>query len=118
MTKRAVFIILASFVLTTQALAGTVNVTDGQGSWTSTKCQPPKSPEALSQDAEAAANDLNAQMGIHNQYVSMAQAYMNCLSQEAQSDAQVAGQIITRAAQALIQETQTQVNNSAARFKK
>ncbi len=118
MIVRSLFIAIFACLLTFPAMAGTVNVTDGQGTWVSTKCQTPPTPEALSRDAEAPANDLNAQMHIHNKYVAMAQDYMACLSQEAEADAQAANQIITRSAQNMIQAIQTQVTQSADRFKK
>lgn len=99
------------------AHAGTVTATDNAGSWQSTKCTPPQNPSALSNNPEAAANDLNAAMAIHNQYVAQAEAYMNCVSKEAQADADSSSQIIIRSAQAIMQQTQAQVAASAAALK-
>jgi hypothetical protein len=104
------FLLVSSFA----ANAGTVNATDGKGNWVSTKCTPPQNPSALAKDPETAANDLNAAMATHNQYVAQAEAYMNCVSQEAGSDADMTSQIIIRSAQAVIQQTQAQVAASAA----
>jgi hypothetical protein len=96
------------------AHAGTVNATDGTGSWQSTKCTPPQSPSALAKDPETAANDLNAAMAAHNQYVAQAESFMNCVSQEAQADAESSSKIIIRSAEEAIQQTQAKIAASAA----
>jgi len=108
----AAFFTVLSFAVSSHA--GTANTTDGQGTWVSTKCQVPQLPQVLSRDPEAAANDLNAQMAQHNAFVAAAQQYMNCVSQEAQSDATATGQVITRSAQLLIEQMNAQVARSAA----
>ena len=109
--------LVAVLVLAAPALAGNATFTDGRGGWQSTKCKPPMSPNAaLARDPETAANDLNEQIAKHNEYVAEAQAYMNCISQEAQQDADAASQSITRAAQTLIQQVQADVTSSAARL--
>lgn len=95
-------------------LAGTVNFTDGRGTWQPTKCVAPQPPAPTAPDSEAAANDLNARMALHNQYVAAADAYMACLSQEAQTDADGVSQAIVNAAQGVIQKTQAQIAASAA----
>ncbi|MDD5585812.1 MAG: hypothetical protein PHY92_02510 [Alphaproteobacteria bacterium] len=118
MTRLISLLILALLLLPAPpAHAGTVAATDGTGTWQSTKCTPPKTPAELAKDPETAANDLNAQMALHNQYVGQAEAYMNCVSQEAQADAASSGQVIIRSAEALIQQTQAKVAASAAGLK-
>jgi hypothetical protein len=107
---------LAVLVLAAPAMAGTLNATDNRGGWQSTKCQAPQPPAAVPHDPEADADSVTAQWTAHNQYVEVAQAYMNCLSQEAQADSTAAGQIITRSAQMLIQQTQEQISANAGRL--
>jgi hypothetical protein len=117
MRVAALITVLSGLALATPALAGTVNFTDGRGTWQPTKCTAPQSPSASSPDAEAGANDLNARVAQHNQYVAAADAYMSCLSEEAQTDANGVSQAIVNAAQSVIQQTQAQVAASAAQIK-
>ncbi len=109
----ALLAVLASSV---SAQAGTINATDGRGNWQSTKCMAPQPPMPMAHDPEAPADAVTAQWTQHNQYVADAQAYMNCVSQEAQADADAVGQIVVRAAQKTIQQTQAQVSANAARL--
>jgi hypothetical protein len=115
MTRLISLLILAFLLLPAlPAHAGTVTATDGNGSWVSTKCTAPQYPTALPNNPEIDADSLNGQMMLYNQYVAQTDAYMNCVSQEAQSDAASSGQVIIRAAQAIIQQTQAQVTAKAA----
>ena len=109
----AVVAMVSGLALASPVLAGTVNFTDGRGSWQPTKCVAPQPTAATLPDSEAAANDLNARMALHNQYVAAADAYMACLSQEAQTDADGVSRAIINAAQAAIQKTQAQVAAAA-----
>ena len=115
---RNVSLLVALFLvmLAIPAQAGTVTVTDGQGSWQSTKCTPPQPPVGMATNPEEAADDLNAQIALHNQYVPVLQAYMTCISQEAQADADAASQTVTRVAQGIIQQTLAQSNASSLRL--
>ena len=110
----SLLVLFLGLVLAMPAFAGNTTVNDGRGNWQSTKCSPPKTPAAMAHDPEAAANDLNERIAQHNQFVAEAQAYMNCVSQEAQADADAASQVVTRAAQAIIQQMQSQVASSGA----
>lgn|GEM_PF-795933 len=114
----SLIVFLLGLALAMPALAGSASITDGRGNWQSTKCMQPKPPAAMMHDPEAAADSLNERINQHNQYVAEAQAYMNCVSQEAQADANAAGQVITSAAQALIQQMQSQVSASAGLLQK
>ena len=99
------------------ASAGSLNFTDGRGTWQSTQCQQPQPPAGLSSDPEVAANNLNAQWAEHNKYAEAAQTYMNCLSAEAQRDANAASGTITQTAQTAIQQMQASVESLAARLR-
>lgn len=113
----ASYLVLMALVgLALPAQAGNASFADGRGAWQSTQCVVPQPPAALSGNPEAAANDLNAQVAQHNRYVDEAQGYMNCVSQEAQRDADATSQMITRTAQGLIQQMQAQVGTSAAQL--
>ncbi|NTU77671.1 MAG: hypothetical protein HGA90_07685 [Alphaproteobacteria bacterium] len=109
--------LLAALTLTAPAFAGTLTLNDGRGNWQSTRCTPPPPPSAFARNPEEAADNLNAQTALHNRYAEAAQAYMTCLSQEAQGDSEAGNQMIARAAQNLIQQTQNQVNASAERLR-
>jgi hypothetical protein len=108
--------VITSF-LAVPALAGTMNFTDGHGTWQPSQCQQPQPSASLSANPETAANDLNAQWAEYNAYAEAAQAYMNCLSTEAQRDATAASNTITQAAQSAIQQTQASVASMAARLR-
>ena len=99
------------------AMAGTVNFVDGRGSWQPSGCALPQAPSSLSSNPEAAANDLNAGWAMHNQYAEAAQAYMNCVSAEAQRDGSATAQMISQTAQNLISQMQASVESSAANLR-
>lgn len=104
------------FGLTVPVFAGSLTYTDGKGNWQPSRCVMPQVPTSLSGNPEAAANDLNNQWTQHNQFVDAAQAYMNCVSDEAQTDANGSGQLVTQNAQALIQQMQATVSSITARL--
>lgn len=103
------FSLLFAIMLTIPAFAGTMNFSDGGGSWQSTRCSPPNPPSSLPKDPETPANDLNAKMGARGQYISALENYMACVSKEAEGDATAAGQIIIRAAQDLIRKAHAEI---------
>ncbi len=107
------FLFLFLLMATTPVLAGNVTYADMRGRWVSTQCTAPATPAALSKDSEAAADDLNAQRAAHNQYVMDAQAYMTCLTKEAERDAEATGILVTKSAQALIDKAAADLNASA-----
>lgn len=120
MTMRSISLIVfaTGLFISVPVLAGTVNVTDGQGAWQSTKCTKPEAPLGLSNNPEIPANELNEKMAVYNKYVVEAQEYMACISREAQADAEASNQTILRTAQAVIQQTQEQVNSAQPRPKR
>lgn len=114
----AFFAMVFATTLCQPALAGSVNFANGRGNWQSTQCTPPEKPAELSKDPETAANDLNAQIALHNAYVAKVQAYMDCISHEAHDDAQMTGQLIVNTAKSVIQQAQEQIDASAAKLKR
>lgn len=108
-------ILFTGLLLSGAAQAGKVSYVDGRGQWMPTGCTAPVQPQGVTKNAEAAANAMNAAVAQHNAYVDEAQAYMECVSREAQHDAQAFGQLITTSAQDIINQTQQDVAASAAR---
>lgn len=100
-------LLVLSLPLTAQA--GSLSFTEGQGTWQSTKCTPPTAPGPLPSDPETAANDLNARIAAANAYADSSKAYMDCVSDEAQSDAGSVNRVISRSVQAVMQRTQADV---------
>jgi hypothetical protein len=90
------------------AYAGTYNLDDkGQLAWKPDHCDLPAPPPALREaNSETAANDMNARATQYNAYVKEAQAYMNCVSTEAEKDATAAGQSVVNSGQGIIDKTQ------------
>lgn len=104
-------ILAAGLLIATPALAGKVSYADGKGKWVPTGCVAPTAPAAMSKNAEAAANDLNSSVSARNAYADAAQAYMACVSKEAQNDAEAFGILITDSAQAILDQTQRSVSS-------
>ncbi len=108
-------ILLVGLVASAPALAGKVSYADGKGQWVPTTCGTLQAPVVNNGDPETPANDMNARVTAHNAFVAAADAYMACVSKEAQNDAEAFGQLITNSAQDLINQTQRDVADSAAR---
>lgn len=105
---------VVGITLAVPAFAGTASFADGKGEWKSTNCMAPTPPANLPKDPETPANDLNARVMLHNQYVEIAKSYMTCLGREAHNDATAVSQMIVGEAQTLIQKTQDQIAASAS----
>ena len=117
----ALSLILAGFIALTASnvWAGSVTMTNGQVTWQSTQCPMPVMPQALaSLNPEAPANDVNALAIQHNAYAAQVQSYMDCMSNEAQTDANLAAKGIVASAQATIQQAQMRVEASGAALRK
>lgn len=97
-------------LVTVPAFAGNLIVSNGNSQWQSTGCTEPVAPASLlSADKESAANDLNQKMQGYNSYAASAQAYMDCVSKEAEGDANVANQTISQSAQRTIEVMEKKV---------
>lgn len=89
--------------LTASAWAGNISSSNGQPVWQSSACNVPVEPPLLSQiDREAEASQVNALIEKYNVYAQTVQAYMNCVSKEAQNDQGAISNAITSSAQATI----------------
>jgi len=108
-------VLMVGLLVSAPAMAGKVSYVDGVGKWVPSGCTAPAPMAAMDHNPEAKANALNARVAEHNQFVSVAEAYMNCVSQEAQRDAEAFGQLITSSAQGIINQTQSDISESATR---
>lgn len=116
MRIRLAFVVMTAVVVSAlPSFAGTITATDGQVSWQSTECTAPAEPQSLiPANPETKANNMNAHIAEYNEFVQAAQAYMNCVSQESQRDANAASQAIVSAGQAVIEDEQRQVASLGA----
>jgi len=93
------------------ASAGNVTLSGGQSSWQSTRCTEPAAPASLlAMDRESRASDVNISMQSYNAYAAKMQDYMNCLSNEAQADSDLAGKTILQSAQNAIEAAKRKVD--------
>jgi hypothetical protein len=113
----AALILFAAF----PANAGTYSV-DGKGqlSWKPDRCDPPTPPppSLLEAHPETRAGDMNQRAMQYNTYVELAQAYMNCVSAEADQDAAAAGQAVVNSGQSIIEKMQKDLKKMSANVKK
>jgi hypothetical protein len=103
-------------LIASPALAGNVTATNNQVVWQSTQCTaPPAAPAPLAAaNRHSSAEDMNKRVTEYNQYVEQVQAYMDCVSKEAQTDAASANQAITGSAQKAIDDERKSVADLAA----
>lgn len=107
-------------IISLPAMAGNVVVNNGQLSWQSTQCTEPSAPSSItsSSNREAPAEKVNRHVTAYNDYVQKSQAYMDCVSQEAQTDSKIASDAITNAAQQKIDESRKSVADLGAPLQK
>jgi hypothetical protein len=92
------------------ALAGTVSYVGGQAQWQSTRCTEPSPPASLlAVSSDSSASNINQLMEDYNAYSDQMQMYMNCVSNESQSDADSTSKAIIASAQATIDASQRKV---------
>lgn len=98
------------------AFAGNLSFENGRTAWHTTQCQKPVAPASVaSANSETAGNDMNALMSQYNAYVDAAQAYMSCISSEAERDQSMVNQAIAASAQQAIAAVQSEVSAAAPR---
>lgn len=114
MRIKTLFVALFLTVLAAPAMAGTVSYADMRGKWQTTGCTAPQALIVAGRDSETPANELNAQIAERNKFVNEASAYMNCISAEAQRDADALGVLVTQTAKAIIDKTQAEVDAAMA----
>ena len=110
MHSRFLAMTILPLLLAGPAIGGELSFSEGKVTWQSTQCPVPAIPafpEAV--NSETAANDMNWRVMQYNQYVLLAQAYMDCVSNESQRDAKATGQVIVNAGQTTIADTQNTV---------
>ncbi|MEJ0061772.1 MAG: hypothetical protein WDO70_00840 [Alphaproteobacteria bacterium] len=100
------------------AAAGGLTYKDRSGIWLPTACARPQSPANLAPSSKMSANDLNGQVRLYNDYTAQAQAYMDCVSQEAARDATAAQQVIARDAQKSMEAMEQELSHIQAKLKK
>jgi len=110
MPRLAIIVLSMIAAFITPAFAGSVTYADMHGKWQSTSCTAPQALVTGERSSEIPANDLNAQMAERNRFVDEAHAYMICISQEAQKDADASAQLVTQAAKAILDKTQTEID--------
>lgn len=98
-----------ALTITGAAQAGTLTFADGHGTWQSTMCTHPTRPASLPADPELAANDLNEQVTAYNLYTGQIQAYMECLSREAERDISGAQQTVSGTAHKTMKDAQDEL---------
>ena len=101
--RTAAILALMAGLMAMPALAGNVGLSEGKPTWESTKCTAPTPPKSvLEADRHSAANDVNVLVTQYNQYVAQTEAYMNCMSEDAENDANATSIGIASAAKAKI----------------
>lgn len=113
-----VLFVVALVLAVSPAIAGEATYVDMRGKWQSTQCPAPQTVPASENTSEAAANDLNTQVILHNQYVSEAKIYMDCLASEANKDAHAMSYLVTESVKMLIDQTQNKIKQSSFHIKK
>ena len=92
----------AAFLLgAAPAFAGTLNYQNGQTQWEATACAPPTAPAYMQVDGrktDRSGNALSANQEAYNQYTAAVQAFLTCVSNEANQDLatvsqQIGGQV-------------------------
>ncbi len=110
---------LLTLLCAAPAFAGEVSITNNQAVWKSTQCAAPAIPPLLSGvGSEDAASDVNSRVVQYNVYITQVQAYMNCMSGEAQADANQASAMIISAAQEQITGAKLRADALGASLKK
>ncbi len=98
-------------VVAMPSFAGSLALENGQNVWIPTKCTKPTPPPSVrSAHSETAGREMNALSAQHNAYVEAMQAYMNCVSSDAQQDQTLITQTITSSAQKAIADAMTEIN--------
>jgi hypothetical protein len=100
------------------AIAGDLTLSNGQTSWHSTQCAKPNSPASiLKADKETSGEDMNSLISQHNAFVDTAQAYMDCVSNEAAHDQSTVNQEIATSAEKTIGAMQAEIAQEAQAMK-
>ncbi len=100
-------VLTGTFFLCLPAMAGTISMANGTVAWQSTQCTAPVAPPSLlSADHMSAAEDMNTRVTQYNQYAVQVQSYLDCLGNEAQTDANATAQAVVASAKGRMDEVQ------------
>ena len=118
MRKSSGILLTACLLVAAPAFAGNLGLEGGKNVWTSTQCPKPNPPGSiLRAHPETSGSDMNVLMAQHNIYVDAMQAYMNCISNDAQHDQTLITQTITSSAQQAIAQAMAELDQDAASFR-
>ena len=99
MFKPSRLFLTACLLASTPAFAGNIEFNNGEASWHSLKCTKPLPPPSiLEAHPETRGNAMNTLMARRNAYALSVQSYMNCISQEAETDQTILSQTIADSA--------------------
>ena len=115
MRKSSGILLAACLLAATPAMAGNLTFDKDKSTWHSSTCTKPIPPESvITADPETKGNVMNAMVARFNVYAGQAQAYMNCISNEAENDQKVTNDAITSGAQAEIASVKVEIERMAA----
>ncbi len=113
--RKSGILLSACLLAATPAVAGEMTYNGNQASWRSTKCEKPiPPPSLLSAHPETKGNDMNALATQRNAYLDAIQAYMNCISSEAEMDFGIVSHAITAGAQRDIDAAHAEANRTTS----
>lgn len=90
----AIAAVAAAAFIAAPASAGTLTYQNGQSTWEATGCTAPTAPAFMEPSASASGNALSANTEAYNQYSQAVQAFLVCVSNEANQDLAAIGQQI------------------------
>jgi len=109
MSKTSGILMAACLLAAMPAWAGDLTFENGGATWHPAKCTKPVPPESvLNADAETKGEKMNALITAYNTYATAAQAYVNCVSKEADADQQSINLAITAGAKSEITSVLTE----------
>ncbi len=95
------------------SFAGNLALENGRNIWIPSCTKPTSPASVLNAHPETAGNEMNSISAQQNAYVDAMQAYMNCISNDAQQDQMLINQAITSSAQKAISEAMAEANASS-----
>lgn len=97
--------------LSSGAMAGNLSITDGKTEWKTTGCTEPTEPTSLiTANPRKKSTDMNLLVEAYNDYAGKMQAYMDCISKDADTDSAAVTQTISQSAQVSIDAAQKKIS--------
>jgi hypothetical protein len=103
---------LAVLLCAAPAFAGTLNYSNGRGAWQSTSCQRPVAPAFAGMGGETSASSMNIAAASYNKFAADTQAYIECLTNEAQQDSKMSGDVTMMSLQKQMQDATDEVSRA------